>query len=169
MNYCRQRGASAFEFLTAVVLTVGLATLTLPNLEPLFRADRLAGFRTEFTQTLIFARNEAIRRKQPVLITANAPTFGNEYGKGWKTWADQNGNGAFDLGELLEIHGALPAHATLRAAGNKAGLVFDSDGKLQPAGAVQFSLCPVDVRDVGYLITARVDGLLEVTTNALCP
>jgi type IV fimbrial biogenesis protein FimT len=169
MNYVRQYGFVALEHCVVIVLGASLALLLVPNLDPLLRSDKLSGPRAEFTDTLAFARSESIKRGLPVRISASAPAFGNEYGGGWKACVDQNGNGTCDLGELIDIHGALPNTATLRSAGNKASIAFDAHGNLFPASAVQFSLCAINARTTSYLITIKPDGLFEVSNNALCP
>ncbi len=164
----KQLGFIALELVAVMLLAAGLAVLLLPGLTPAQHSSELDTARLEFTETLHFARSEAIARGLPVIVSANAPQFGNEYGGGWRSFVDENRNGRCDAGELIEMHGALPSNTTLRAAGNRAEIHFDAKGYLDPQARLQMSLC--GTRHAGsYLLIVQTDGLLDVKNDALCP
>ena len=161
------KGFTLIELLITVTLAGLLLTLALPNFTDLIAKYRLITATNEFITSLNFARSEAIKRGQPVVVKKT----NTQWEEGWQVFVDidrsteaaQNSIDPTDV--LLRVYAALPLGYTLR--GNyffTSFIGFQPDGGASALGS--FALC--DNRDgnntlIGAkLITVNAAGRLDL-------
>jgi type IV fimbrial biogenesis protein FimT len=163
--------ASGFTLVELMItLTVAgiLLTIAAPSLRSLILNNRIASQSSEFLGALAYARSEAVKRGNPVLVGAISPVAGNEFGNGWRVWADVNGNGALDSGEpVLRLHDDLQGNS-LAASGGARTVAYQPTGFIAGA-AVTFHLCDSRTGNAGRNIQIISTGRPNVTQNVQCP
>ncbi len=127
-------GLSLTECLMVLALLAVMGALALPNLRPLMQRARVNVACSEFHQSILVARSEAIRRRVRVDIV---PVVAGEWRHGWLVLIDENNNQRHDPGELL-IHrseadlAGVSVEARLRDA-SRAHLAFGPGGRPRSA------------------------------------
>jgi type IV fimbrial biogenesis protein FimT len=158
--------------LTELMVTLAVAgimlTLAIPSLGNLIRDNRIASQSSEFLGALAYARSEAVKRGNSVLVSAISPVAGNEFGNGWRVWADVNGNGVLDSGEpTLRLHDNLQGNS-LAASGGVQAVSYLPTGFITGA-AVTFHLCDSRQGNTGRNIQIISTGRPNVVQNVPCP
>ena len=134
----RQRchGLSLLECLLVCTLVAGLAVNTLPAMSSLLDRARVNLACSEFHQSVLRARAEAIRRHERVDLV---PASGHDWRSGWVVLIDSNNNQQLDPGELsiyrveLDIR-QLNVEARLRDA-HKMYFAFAPSGRPRSASS----------------------------------
>jgi type IV fimbrial biogenesis protein FimT len=160
------RGFTLIELLVTLSVVGILSTLAATSFSTTITNNRVYGIQTEFTAFLALARSEATRRGVPVVVSADAPVTGNEYGAGWKIWVDQNADGSFSSSEtVVRKHEALPRSAVITGASS---IAYGPMGFLMPASAIDIKICATDASRSGYQITIQPNGMADVTPLTVC-
>ena len=156
----------AFTLLELLItLSIGLVLfgLAMPSFNTLLSTNRLTTSINEWVTDLNYARSEAIKRGQQVVLRK---TF-LQWEQGWQIFVDidrstsahKNVLDTTDI--LLRVHSALPANFTLRGNKNFTNFIrFKSDGTSSNFGS--FVIC--DNRDGDNLPKSYTSRL--VTVNA---
>jgi type IV fimbrial biogenesis protein FimT len=111
-------GVTLVELLTILAVVALFHTLALPAMSSLLDSMRLStGINTLLT-SIHFARNEAIKRNDRVVMCKSAGAGecvrSGGWEQGWIVFHDRNNNGLFDTGEpMLLSEPALPTHFKL--------------------------------------------------------
>nr|WP_199066870.1 GspH/FimT family pseudopilin [Chromobacterium sp. ASV5] len=144
-----QGGWNLLEWLVALAIAGMTLSLGVPALSRLLHAQQLRQQTQALYQTVRLAREEALRRQQPVyLCPANlkinlqlqgcqpAAKAGN-WSEGALAYADIGaaGKAAYDSGERL---GLAIFRQPLAVSGSRPQLVFTADGRLLPAAPAHF-------------------------------
>lgn len=161
------RGFTLVELMVTVTVLAILASVAMPSLTAFTASNRLSALSSDVVSSLVLARTEAARAGLPVLVRpATGGVTGNEYGKGWNLYLDNNSNGTVDSGDtLLRTYAALPGTLKMQSAST---LNFSAIGYLTPASAVTFVLCPTTGLKNGVQITVPPSGLADVTRITTC-
>ncbi|HEH9405732.1 TPA: type IVa pilus pseudopilin TppE [Aeromonas bestiarum] len=137
-------GFSLIELMVTIAIVSILLTLGVPSFSAVLRNITLTTQANNFVAAINLARSEAIRRNTAVTLSATASNITQHHWEsGWQIWADSNGNGTLDNGELLRLFpdmgaGTLVSNTSLvRFSGN--GFL---DGRQQVTQV--FSLQPPD-------------------------
>lgn len=93
------------ELMIAISVMGILVVSAAPALNYLSAYGALSNARTQFVSALRFARSQAIRGGESVLLTirANSPSGTNEWGDGLTVWVDTNNNNALNDGEEVLV------------------------------------------------------------------
>ena len=159
---CAARGFTLSELCATLAVLAILSTLAAASMSSTLSNNRVYAAQDEFVAYMAFARSEAVRRGTPVIVGAKAPVAGNGFGGGWNVWVDDNGNGAYDVGEtLLRTHEALPSNVIV-GDGTTNTIAFTPMGFLTPGAAVDVKVCPSDPALGGFDITIQPNGLTDV-------
>lgn len=93
----RTRGFSLIELMVTLALGAILIGLSVPSLTRMTQAQQLKSASHTLHSSLLLARSESIKRREPVLVSAQDARWAN----GWRVFADLNGNGLEDATEPL--------------------------------------------------------------------
>ncbi|WP_172597677.1 GspH/FimT family pseudopilin [Sulfuriflexus mobilis] len=101
----RQRGFTLLELMSSMSIAVVLTTTAIPALNGLLQRSRITTEINTFVAHLHYARSEAIKRGQRVVICRSADGLScartEGWHRGWITFADSNANRERDDGEAL--------------------------------------------------------------------
>ena len=146
-----------------------LLVIASPGLASLTSANALSSAQSELAAAMMMARGEAMKRGEPVGLTAAAPVAGTEFTGGWTVFVDSNGNGVLDAGETIVRQ--QPAYRTdvrISTSGGTTTLAFNSRGFLVPSSLVTFTLC-ASTASKGYQLRVEPVGLADVAETTGCP
>lgn len=155
-----------------------LMAIAIPSYKYVMTDNRMAGEVNDLVGDMQFARAEAIKEGDDVVVCSSsnhtscsgAPTWQN----GWIVYSDPNNNGALDAGEaVLRVHSAFSGGDTFAPSDNLTAQVqFNRDGfaiglnnagvNLQlhdPTGTATYTRC-LGVSIVGALNTVSDGGTL---------
>ena len=151
------------EFLITLTIALFLLGVTIPSFNRLMSTNRLTSYVNEWITDLNYARSEAIKRGQQVVLRK---TF-LQWEQGWQVFVDidrststhENVLDSVDI--LLRVHSTLPVTFTLRGNNNFTNFIrFRPDGTSSNFGS--FVIC--DNRDGDNLPQSNTSRL--VTVNA---
>lgn len=165
----RHTGFSVVELMITVAIVAIITTIALPSFNELIVQNRLSSQANELVAGVSLARTAAIETNSGGgFCPANATQTGcgGSWQNGWLVWADANGNGNPDPGEVLSV-------GTINQADLLAGLPeirFDGRGRRQApaAGAGNATLrlsavqCPIGK---GFVRTLTVTPVGSVTSG----
>jgi len=140
-------GFTIIELLIAVVVLGLMLTMGVPSMAGFMKNSRVKGQAYEFINTLNYARSEAIKRKERVVLcrsanpTASSPTCGgvaNTWTTGWLIFTDPDDNDVYNSGTdiLLKVGSNIPPNVNIRTnstANNN--IEFNADGTTNEGGA----------------------------------
>jgi type IV fimbrial biogenesis protein FimT len=113
----RPGGYTLVELMLGVAIAATLASVALPSLGAFVQNNRRAAVVNELVATLLFARSEAIKRGEPVIVCGFHDTNrngmldppeqtcgGRSWSEGWfsASWSDHDQDRTVDAGELRE-------------------------------------------------------------------
>jgi len=118
--------------LTVVVLSIVLG-IGVPAFRNFILNNRLTTQANDFMAAVQMARSEAVRWSGGVVrITATNPTTDNEWGGGWIIWADADGDGIQDAGEVLHKVDSLSGGNMLNSTTDISQFICNGDGSITP-------------------------------------
>lgn len=162
-------GFSLVEMLTTMSILAILLVVASPGLASLTSANALSSAQSELAAAMMLARGEAMKRGTQIGLTATAPVAGTEFTGGWTIFVDSNGNGLYDVGEVIVRQ--QPAYRTnvrISTASGTTTLAFNSRGFLVPSSLVTFTLCS-SAASKGYRLRVEPVGLADVAETTGCP
>ena len=114
-KYSKAGGVTLVELLTVLVLILVVQMLAVPAMTSLLDSIRLSTSINTLLTSIHFARNEATKRNDRVVMCKSAGTGAcvksGGWEQGWIIFHDKNNNAVFDVGEpILLSEPALPAH-----------------------------------------------------------
>jgi type IV fimbrial biogenesis protein FimT len=135
----KHSGFTIVELMMALALMAVVMVMAVPNFNRLIKNNRLASQANEFITAVNYARNEAIKRNQNVILcrSSNGTSCGSGTGweAGWIVYADVNNNASLDSGEELRIFGSLTGGNSLRGNANYANTItYGPKGYVTQAG-----------------------------------
>lgn len=143
----RSNGFTLVEVMVVVAMMAVLTALAAPSLQQAFDRYRVAAAYDELRSTYTFARSEAIRTRQQVVIARTAGgacATVQEWQCGWTVFVDANANNVMDGAEtVLRSTGALTGGTTImtfNAAQSR--IVFNRWGNVTPLGAFRQVIAP---------------------------
>jgi type IV fimbrial biogenesis protein FimT len=127
----KRRGFSLIELLVVIAIAGILLGIGVPNLRSFIVSNRLTTAANEVMAALQLARSEATRRGVTVILRTNGAAGSGDFSAGWQLFADANGNGAIDAGELVRAGAAIDNSMSLRASTSTFGtdIAFDASGR----------------------------------------
>ena len=158
----RQSGFSLVELMVVVALAVILLALATPSFRNMQLKRSVQAAADALVGDLRYARSEALKRSANVIVCNSlngsscmavcSPAVPNvcastaSWKDGWIVFADRNGNGAADAGEILRVQDSLPELASIASsnpANDRLNFVFLPSGGAR-AATQTFILAPVN-------------------------
>lgn len=167
----KQSGFTLPELMITVAVAAILLGLAVPSFRETAISNRLTVATNEFMAAVNFARSEAIKRGENVILCKTSTGTscnegGNKWEIGWMAFVDKVKDNKWTSGdEILRVWPALPAKYTIRPNNN-----FDNYLRYDPYGAADnigtFAVC-YDNQRVGAkaIVITRLRPRLGLDTN----
>jgi type IV fimbrial biogenesis protein FimT len=169
---CRHDGFTLIEMMTTLAVLVVLLVIGAVSFGSALKSNRLYSVQSELAASLALARSESALRGVPVVLVANTSTSGNEFGGGWKVYADVNSSGTFDVGDLeLRKQEALPGDIVAKTVGAETSITYSPSGFLVPVNTITVRICKSSVTSdnvAEYELTVQPNGMTDVN-EITCP
>lgn len=163
----REKGYTILELMIVVALIGALAGYGIPNMFDLVKSNRLVTSTNELITAVHYAKSEASKRARPVFVQAISSTAGNEWGAGWRVWADEDRNGVMAAGELVrEFEGGLDV--VMDEAASVSSISFNSLGVPRGSATLTINVCDDRSAETGRSITMTALGVIEVDRTYVC-
>ncbi|CAK0743890.1 type IV fimbrial biogenesis protein FimT [Gammaproteobacteria bacterium] len=146
-------GFTSLEMMVTVSVLAILLAIGVPSFQSIIRNARIVTHTNDFLISLVFARNEAIKRGRRVVACKSknniCQTDSSGWEQGWIIFVDFDNNSVLDTNDiLLRAHGPLTGGDTLTGNLNvKNYIAYSSDGGTRldtgafQAGTLVFNLC----------------------------
>ncbi len=162
-------GFSLIELIVTVAMAGILMAVAIPSMRDLMVSNRVAGYANEFLSGLHLARSEAVKRGSRVTMcrssngTSCAGT-GN-WQVGWVIFEDDNNDGSFTAGDVIQVREALANSISLTGRGQTGSYVsFIQNGSAQTtAGAAQRGTLDLTLESTSRTITLASVGRVSVS------
>ncbi len=150
----RDDGFTVIELMISLVVLAIIATFGVPSMADFLKNNKLKAQAYSFSATLNYARSEAIKRKERVVLcrsanpTASSPTCGgtaNTWTTGWLIFTDPDDNDVYNSGTdtLLKVGSNIPPNINIRTnstANNN--IELNADGTTNEGGATaRMAIC----------------------------
>jgi len=151
---CRDsKGFTLIELLIVLLIGTILLLLAIPSFSGLIRSSHLTTQSHNFITAAHFARNEAIKRNERVLICARSLEVCSDvaaWEDGWIVFVDEDSNGQVGDGELVRLFDSLSEGYSLRPNVTAVWLAYYPNGSVRRGGGssglplMTFRLCASD-------------------------
>jgi type IV fimbrial biogenesis protein FimT len=176
-------GVTLMELMMSVSVVAIITAIAVPSYKYVTNANRLAGEVNGLLGDMQFARGQAIKEGQTVVIcsSTDGATCSNSssWKDGWIVFSDSNANGGVDPGETVRrVQNAFKSSDTFNADNNTSAVSFNREG-FAPGGNIvtitlhdttadsKWTRC-VKINIVGMLMTTRYSTLTTPSWPGPC-
>lgn len=153
------KGFSLIELMLAVSILAILLAIALPSYQSGVRNTQVRDAVENLHVTLMFARSEAIKRNDRVLVRANEDA--DEWHLGWEVIG-------FDGADEIQLREQQPINnVRIEEVNGNDEVEFDRTGR--SIGEVEFSLCSDQSGGVERLVNIAISGMARVEQGGTCP
>lgn len=138
-------GFTLVELMVTIAIVAILSAIALPSFSNSIRNNRLATTTNEFIAAVNLARSEAVKsnRTGQVCASSDGATCGTNWSDGWIVWADADGDGIPQAGEIRRHQQALNG---LRVSGSSFNaFVFTARGECANCASGVFGSGATDI------------------------
>ena len=174
------RGFTLMEVMVVIAIVAVLAGLAAPSFSATIERWRVRQAVETMTNTLYYARSEAVKRGGRIGIQKNPKTTpgctladtSQEWGCGWFVFVDTDDNGKWKNGEAILQTFDTPANMNVMHKSGGANLKADRYGKMNGLNAISFTFAP-EPAGVSSPATRSLcmasGGRIRVIEDASCP
>ena len=137
------RGFTAIELMVVVAIVAILAALAGPSFRDLIDGWRVRSAAEELTNSIYYARSEAIKRGGRLSVRKNCGTgTAQEWQCGWIVFTDANSNGIVNAGDVVLQTFSPQTGVNVMHLGNGVSYSVDRWGQINGLGAASFAITP---------------------------
>jgi len=147
-------GFTLIELLVTIIVLGIMAAIAVPNFNAFVANQRVKAVGQDLFMTLLYARSEAIKRNQPVIVEA----LGVDWSGGWRVVTSDD--------EQLRISQAGTSAGVEIDAGATTQVTFLRSGRV--SAAVSFSACDNKSLATTRMVAVNISGHAEVRYGVKC-
>lgn len=140
----RSAGMTLIELMTALLVLSILVGIAVPTFREFAANSRVSAASSSLTTALSLTRSEALRTSAVARAcpTTNQTGCANSlnWSTGWLVFADADGDGTVDAGELIQVWPPVPAGVTVASTANR--ISYNAMGMNAGGAAVTFTVTP---------------------------
>jgi type IV fimbrial biogenesis protein FimT len=126
-------GFTMLEVVIVITIVTILMMVGIPSFQYVTTANRISAEVNGLLGDMQFARAEAIKEGQTVVVCASTTgttcSTGNSWQNGWMVCSDPGADGACDAGQpVLRVQNAFTSTDTFQASGNTSAVTFNREG-----------------------------------------
>jgi type IV fimbrial biogenesis protein FimT len=142
----RAAGFTLVELMVTVAIVAILSAIALPSFSTSIRNSRLASTTNEFIAGVNLARSEAVKSNRigQICASSDGATCGTDWSAGWIVWADADGDGVPQAGEIRRHQQAL--NGLTVASSSVARFTFTARGECSNCTGGAFGSGATDIR-----------------------
>lgn len=153
------RGFTLIELLIVLFIASILLGIGIPSFQTMLQNNRMTVVANELAGALSYARMEAVRRGNTVVL---GQRNGTDWAGGMVVYQDTNGDGDYDIGEELRLWEPLAGGSSLTLA--QSALSFRANGTVDTAATA--TVCDSRTGEMGRELTLLVSGTFSITKKA---
>ncbi|MEM9101483.1 MAG: GspH/FimT family pseudopilin [Pseudomonadota bacterium] len=163
MNIKYTHGFTFLELLIVLAIAAIVTTVAVPGFKTAIDNSELTSTTNELIGTLNYARIEAIKRGQPVVLSSSSST---DWSNKNRVWLDNNADNTFNSNDTeIRIMRASNKNILLQTNGYD-DVTFLASGFVN--SAVTFTICHNDTSIVGRQISLMISGRINVDSDYNC-
>ncbi len=161
----KNSGFTLIELLVTIAVGAIVLAIGVPSFQNLIQTNQLATQTNKFISSLNYARSEAVKRKQNVIICPSSAldscNAGNAFENGWLVYVDTDRSSNFSAGDTsLWLNSALSNSLSL--ASNQAQIEFNARGR--PSGTQgSITICVDDDINLARVVVLSPSGNIRLT------
>lgn len=161
-------GYTLIELMAVLAIASTLLVVAIPMFRTQVQNSRMSAAATDLLGTFMFAKAEAIGRRDPVTVcisneNADGCATNGQWEDGWLTFVESDANGTdgtINSGEqIIQIHPALTEGLTVRTLAGETGddslenrVTYEPNGRTNLSGTKRLIIC----NSLGYGVPVRV-------------
>lgn len=167
----KNSGFTLLEIMIILVVVSILTMIAIPSMTTFTQNDRLTTNINTLVGHLAYARSEAVKTSQQVVVCASndAATCSGGWTDGWIVYIDADADNSFTAGEqVIRAQQALDGNNTLTATGIGAQIVYDNRGFVNAASVGSMLLCDDRSGPHGKTVRITTTGRVRLETDSTC-
>ncbi len=167
----KNSGFTLLELVIVVAVVAILTMIAIPSMSTFSQNDRLTTNINTLVGHLAYARSEAVKSSQQVVVCASndAATCSGGWDDGWIVYIDADADNSFTAGEVvIRAQQALEGNNTLTATGIGSQIVYDNRGFVNAASVGSMLLCDHRSGAFGKTIRITSTGRVRLETESAC-
>lgn len=167
--HARVAGFTLTEMMITLTVLGILSAAALPSMTNFVRDQRVKAASSDVFASLVYARSEAVKRNQRVVLCASADGTGcansSDWAQGWVVFVDPDGDGFVGaVADILKKQGAIPS---VTVTGTATNATYLGDGRLSAAVATYVLKSPDSASVTARCVRLDPSGRpnIQVDTN----
>lgn len=167
----KNSGFTLLELVIVVALVAIITMIAIPSMTTFNQNDRLTTNINTLVGHLAYARSEAVKTAQQVVVCSSndAATCSGGWSDGWIVYIDADADNSFTVGEqVIRAQQALAGNNTLTSTGIGSQIVYDNRGFVNAASVGSLQLCDGRTGPHGKTVRITATGRVRMETGSAC-